>query len=408
MNAMAAVELHMDPHAQFIYELALAHLELRALGVLSEPNATLRLFRAGRPVDPEKLARRAAYIVAIDRVQTVYARLRQYNRTASVNQYLSHWFYPYKGKFHPQMVRALLNIMQLEPGNTVLDPFIGSGTTALEAQLLGIRCIGVDISPVCTLVARVKTDSWRVLERVLAYRDQYEVIARAAEKAGVRLHLPAEEISDDDRVWNFFKVAELIAHSDRARRDRPFIESHVANIKRMAISTQDMLDARAALGLHFGTADIRQGDARNLPLETGSVDGIVTSPPYAVTLDYIENDAHALRALGYNPLTIRENFIGVRGNRRDRMDLYLDDMRRCCTEMYRVLRAGCWLTLIIGNGTSEARAFDLPALSIDMCSAAGFEYVRTIEKPMRGRYGDSNAESILMFIKPPMGTVQVR
>ena len=141
--------LQLDPHVQFIYELALARLELRRFGVEFDINPTLNIFRTVRLPDPIQLFERTAYITAIDQAPTRYALLRKYNRTRSINQYLTHWFYPYKGKFHPQMARALLNIMQLNPGNTVLDPFIGSGTTAVEAQLLGLRCIGVDISPLC-------------------------------------------------------------------------------------------------------------------------------------------------------------------------------------------------------------------------------------------------------------------
>lgn len=397
--------MQIDPHTQFIYELALARLELRAFGIQAEPSAAMRLFRANRLPDSERLSRRSAYIAAIDRIPTTYTLLRQYNRTPSINQYLSHWFYPYKGKFHPQMARALLNIMQLEPGDTVLDPFIGSGTTALEAQLLGIRCVGVDISPVCALVSRVKTESWRILDRVLDYQRQYDVIARTAAKSKTQPHIPAAETSDDERVRNFFKVAELIAHSDQARRARPFIASCMANIKRMAASVGDTVEAKDTLGLRLGHVDIQQGDARDLPLEDASVDGILTSPPYAVTLDYIENDDHALRALGYNPMVIRDNFIGVRGNKRNQLDLYLDDIRQSYAEMYRVLRPNCWLVIIIGNGAIGSHEFDLPTLSIDMCSAAGFEYVRAIEKPIRGRPADPNAESILMFIKPPVRTV---
>ena len=62
--------------------------------------------------------------------------------------------------------------------------------------------------------------------------------------------------------------------------------------------------------------DIQHGDARCLPLDDSSVDAILTSPPYAVTLDYIKNDVHAFQALGYNPIVIRDNFIGVRGNKK--------------------------------------------------------------------------------------------
>ncbi len=51
----------------------------------------------------------------------------------------------YRGNWPPQMARALIS-MYTEPGDTVLDPMIGSGTTCIEAKLLGRNCIGVDIN----------------------------------------------------------------------------------------------------------------------------------------------------------------------------------------------------------------------------------------------------------------------
>jgi SAM-dependent methyltransferase len=392
-------KLQLDPHAQFIYELALARLELRRFGVEFDINPTLNVFRATRLPDPKQLFERSAYITAMDQVPTQYALLRKYNKTRSVNQYLTHWFYPYKGKFHPQMVRALLNIMQLNPGSTVLDPFIGSGTTAVEAQLLGLRCIGVDISPVCTLVSRVKTESTRILDRVVEYKRQYEVIARTAAKSKAQPPSSHLEESDDERVRNFFKVAELIAHSDQNRRSRPFIESFVSNITGMSTSVQDVRDACQQLNITLGPVDIRAGDARNLPLENASVDAILTSPPYAMTLDYIENDRHAFQALGYNPLMIRDNFIGVRGNKKNQIDLFMEDIKQAYEEMYRVLRPGCWCVIIVGNRSFGPEVLDLPALTIDLCSNAGFEFVRVVEKPLGGRRMDRGTESILMFIK---------
>lgn len=391
--------LQLDPHVQFIYELALARLELRRFGVEFNINPTLNEFRTTRLPDPTRLFERTAYITAMDQAPTRYALLRKYNRTRSVNQYLTHWFYPYKGKFHPQMVRALLNIMQLEPGQTVLDPFIGSGTTALEAHLLGLRCIGVDISPLCTLVSRVKTESTRILDRVFDYQRQYEVIARTAAKSKAQPPSSQLEESDDERVRNFFKVAELIAHSDEKRRARPFIESFVRNITRMSASVQDMRDACGQLDLTPGSVDIRLGDARSLPLEDASVDAVLTSPPYAVALDYIENDTHAFQALGYNPLMIRDNFIGVRGHKKNRIALYVEDIKQVYSEMYRVLRPGCWCVIIIGNRSFGTEKLDLPAATIDLCSHVGFEFVRVVEKPLGGRRSDRGTESILMFIK---------
>ncbi|MCS7130729.1 MAG: DNA methyltransferase [Archaeoglobaceae archaeon] len=50
----------------------------------------------------------------------------------------------YRGNWPPQMARALI-LRYTEPGEVVLDPMVGSGTTAIEAKLLGRNCIGVDI-----------------------------------------------------------------------------------------------------------------------------------------------------------------------------------------------------------------------------------------------------------------------
>ncbi len=51
----------------------------------------------------------------------------------------------YRGNWPPQIARALI-LMYTKPGDTVLDPMIGSGTTCIEAKLLGRNCIGVDIN----------------------------------------------------------------------------------------------------------------------------------------------------------------------------------------------------------------------------------------------------------------------
>lgn len=50
-----------------------------------------------------------------------------------------------------------MNILDIKPGHTVLDPMAGSSTVAVEANLLGIDAISVDLSPFCELMGKVKT-----------------------------------------------------------------------------------------------------------------------------------------------------------------------------------------------------------------------------------------------------------
>jgi tRNA (guanine10-N2)-dimethyltransferase len=54
------------------------------------------------------------------------------------------------------MVRGILNAVGVGPGQTVLDPMMGSGTAPIEASLVGARAIGIDISPFCVFMTETK------------------------------------------------------------------------------------------------------------------------------------------------------------------------------------------------------------------------------------------------------------
>ena len=70
--------------------------------------------------------------------------------------YLTHSLHPYPAKYIPQIPNALIQELS-SVGDTVLDPFSGSGTTLVEALLLKRHAIGVDANPLACLIARAKT-----------------------------------------------------------------------------------------------------------------------------------------------------------------------------------------------------------------------------------------------------------
>ena len=76
-------------------------------------------------------------------------------RTADT-RYLTHGVHRYSGKFIPQVARTAVELIS-DPGDVVLDPYCGSGTTLLECALANRKCIGVDINPLAVLISRVKT-----------------------------------------------------------------------------------------------------------------------------------------------------------------------------------------------------------------------------------------------------------
>ncbi len=394
-------QLVLFDNVQFIYELALAQLELKSFGVQFEITDGLREFKLLEDLeDIEPLRRKLAYFKLIKGKYTDYFYIVRKNRTRSINQYLTHWIYPYKGKFHPQMIRALLNIIGLKEGDTVLDPFLGSGTTALEAQLLGINSVGIDISPLCVLQSKVKTESIYVFSEILEWKNE---ILKKAQLSLFNFHDKAldktiENISNE-KVRNFFLMAKLVAISDNARRRKDFIKSFMKNLDLMILSVKDYVDIVKELNLKLGKVDIRLGDSRNLPFDDNSIDGIITSPPYSIALDYVSNDAHALKALGYDLNELREKFIGVRGKGQERIDLYNEDMKTSLREMYRVLKPEKYAVIVIGNATYQGEEIKTVEFFIDYAEKIGFKLVNNIDKIIFGLYNVMQKENILILKK---------
>ncbi len=69
---------------------------------------------------------------------------------------LTHDYYRYPARFSPVLARTIIELFT-EPGDTVLDPFVGGGTSLVEARSLGRNGIGVDISSLAIFISRVKT-----------------------------------------------------------------------------------------------------------------------------------------------------------------------------------------------------------------------------------------------------------
>lgn len=395
-------DLILLDNVQFIYELSLAELELKALGIDFEVTNGLREFRILNKSDESKelIRRKGSYYKTVDGQFTDYFQIIQKNQTRSVNQYLTHWIYPYKGKFHPQMIRALLNIIGLKEGDTVLDPFSGSGTTGLESQLLGINFIGIDISPLCVIQGRVKTESVYVMEDIKKIKD--EILANIVPnlfQTNDNYYDFLDKLSKDERIKNFYILARLLAISDNSRRNRDFFNSFLKNVDLMLASLEDYIQIKEKLNLKLGNVKIEIGDSRNIKLPDNSVDGIITSPPYSIALDYVQNDIHSLKDLGYDVLKIRNDFIGVRGNGRSKVELYNEDMKKSYTEMYGVLKPNKYAVIVIGNATYQGEEIKTVEFTIEYMESLGFSLVQNINKIIFGLYNVMKKENILIFKK---------
>lgn len=167
----------------------------------------------------------------------------------------------------------------------------------------------------------------------------------------------------------------------------------------MISSVADYHQIAEELGLTLGRVDITLGDARALPMPAQSMDGIVTSPPYSIALDYVANDAHALKALGHDLPDLRESFIGVRGRGMERIALYNADMRQSYGEMGRVLKPGGQAVIVIGNATFQGQETDTAGFTIECMESFGLKLMRSMDKIIFGLYNVMRKEKILIFQK---------
>ena len=259
-------------------------------------------------------------------------------------RYATHGLHEYRGKFFPQLVRALMNTARLSDTSIVLDPMCGSGTALVEGRLAGIRCYGMDINPLSVFITRVKCQSLSVNPEMLvaAYLELQERLnARRVhvDNAGSLLSLMRH---DREYLKRWFAprtlgalalIESVIAKLGR-RRIRDFYRVCLSNVLRSVSWQKDddlrvrrdettvaagetverflreaerstrmvvaFLAERGADGL--GRYRVYEADARRarraLPRLSEAVDAVITSPPYATALPYIDTDRLSLVYLG--------------------------------------------------------------------------------------------------------------
>ncbi len=259
-------------------------------------------------------------------------------------RYGTHGIHEYRGKFFPQLVRSLLNIADLPMRAVVADPMCGSGTTNVEAVLGGYHGLGLDMNPLSVLMARTKCALLSVDPQLLtaSYERIRNQLIRSAGKRNARLaylaSLPAE---DQEYLSGWFsgqvlqdldEVARAIQSADKPIRD--FFWLCLSNIIRsvswqkdddLRVRKEVRLDAeidpirefleelgrsvRVVLAFLYhakesrlGSSEIAEGDARELAKVwcrwKGSIDTVITSPPYATALPYLDTDRLSLCYLG--------------------------------------------------------------------------------------------------------------
>lgn len=383
------VKVELFDDVSFAYELKLAKMELS---------------RWWKKLD--EFRKRTAYFEKVNNKKTYHcfiSDIKGKGQIGRTNQYLTHWFYPYKAKFHPQMIKALINWMGLKEGDTLLDPMVGSGTALVEAKTIGVNSIGVDISSLCTLISRVKCNLLDLKPENLKSVDKKKVfnffdkrIKRISEfvPSSVKNEL---DISDE-RVFEFYQLCYMYALSDYTYVKRDMWKAFNNNLDKILLTIKIFDQLKRELNFKLGDVEVKEGDARKLKLNK-KIDGIITSPPYSIAVDYIKNDLHALEFMNIDVRDLRKNMVGLRGKGEEKILNYWNDMKLVFENMHNSLRKSKFCVVLVGDVTYNGKKLPIHKKFVEMAEDVGFRCVDIIRRPILGGFARLRYEYVLIFQK---------
>jgi hypothetical protein len=133
---------------------------------------------------------------------------------------LTHNFYRYPARFSPIFARTAIALFT-RPGDTILDPFTGSGTSLVEAFALGRNAVGIDISALAVFLAKVKTCllDQHDLQNLLEWAAQIVPGLSPANPVDVHHHWKNAGYQDN-LPWRFRKVAEQALNNSKTLPER--------------------------------------------------------------------------------------------------------------------------------------------------------------------------------------------
>ncbi len=301
----------------------------------------------------------------------------------------THGFHAYPARMHPETARRVIAAF---PGGRIVDPFVGAGTTAVEAVRAGRPFTGFDISTIPLEIAWTRTRVGRPAQSRRVEGAAHRVARRAVQEiAHVGTMLPwtrtesawydpqtLREISVLKRLIDLeeptvrrlltvilsavlVKLSRQISESDIRKdlhcRPRPrgaafrWFSAKSAELTRGLLWLSFDLSKRK---VPFREPDLRREDARAAPLPSDGVDLVVTSPPYAGVYDYARHQARRYPLFDEDPTFAEEHELG---SRRD-ASTYRVDMEAVITHLLGSLTRQGRIVMLIGDGQQvKADAF---------------------------------------------------
>jgi len=299
-----------------------------------------------------------------------------FNGRESTLQQLS----PYVGKMKSGMARVLIALYS-RLGDTVLDPFAGSGVVPLEAVLSGRCAWANDLSSYAYVLTRGKLEAPEneriAIQRAKSLLDAVKRVARSVDieiaPGWVREFFHPETLREVLSAFqilrqreDYFLTACLLGILHHVRPGfLSYPASHLVPYLRKTkyppekfpkmyayrdLSSRLLEKVKRAYRRHMlppnwneRRYEVWQRNSMNLPIGDETVDAIISSPPYFGALDYARDNRLRLWFLGCEDW--KELDASLTANNK----VYLPQMSVCLQEMFRVLKPGGHCILVLGD-----------------------------------------------------------
>jgi len=299
-----------------------------------------------------------------------------FNGRESTLQQLS----PYVGKMKSGMARVLTGLYS-QPGDTVLDPFSGSGVVPLEAALAGRRAWANDLSPYAYTLTRGKLETpgnetvaiQRVEALVKVVKDRAASVDLTSVPEWVREFYHPDTLREILAAFRYLREQEdyflaacllgILHHVRPGFLSYP--ASHLVPYLRRAKYPPDQFPKmyvyrdlhsrllakvkrayrRAMLPVDWEQrhCQVWQTNSMDLPIGDEMVDAIISSPPYFGALDYARDNRLRLWFLGC------EDWKELDASLTANSKVYLPQMSACLEEMNRALKPNGSCVLVLGD-----------------------------------------------------------
>jgi len=359
-----------------------------------------------------------------------------------------HRLHPYLGKFIPQLVEIFLR-KYFKPGQTILDPFCGSGTTLVQANELGINSIGFDVSAFNVLLTRVKTDKYNIGEATGEILDILYKLEGVKNQEAFQLEIwgnstPKKMSIDTSNTDEYLKdwfapqsLRELLTYkyfidsgkykyknllrvilSRSARSSRltthfdldfpkkpqrePYwcykhskecqpVQEAFKFLRRYSIDTIERIKEFSKIRTN---AQITVKHTNSLGVSIPPIDGVITSPPYVGLIDYHRQHIYAYHLLNLEDRSEDEIGAASNGSSRVAKEKYKADISGVFSHIAASMRSGGRMIIVAND---RANLYD------EIAEIAGMDVEGIVQRLVNRRTGRRSTEffeSVFIWRKP--------